>query len=93
MNKKKTLIEAFQDRVRAAITHLFWGRHESVRRRILEGKVRSHPHSPMELRKEVEEFLKKDSYRYIKDPESGIILLNEDGTPKRERCLGRPVND
>lgn len=91
--KEKSLVEIFQDRIRAAIAHLFWGRHESVRKRIQEGKVRFHPHSPMELRKELEEFLKKDSYRCIKDPESGIIILNEDGTPKRERCLGRPISD
>ena len=84
-------IESFHDRIRRAISHLFRSRHESIRRREREGKIRTRPHSPRELRKEVEEFLKEDSFRYTKDPESGIILLNKDGTPKKERCLGRPI--
>ena len=87
----RTFTKIFQDRIRAAIAHLFWGRHRSVKKRIQEGKVRFHPHSPMELRKEMEEFLSKDSFRYVKDPESDIIVLNEDGTPKKERCLGKPI--
>ena len=89
----KSIIETFNDRIKRAISHLFRSRHESVRRRMLEGRIRTRPHSPRELQKEVEEFLKEDSFRCIKDPESGIILLNEDGTPKKERCLGRPIHE
>lgn len=91
--EKPKLLDIFQDRIKTAIVHLFRGRHESVRRRMLEGKIRTRPHSPRELRKELEEFLKEDSYRWTKDFETGIIILDKNGEPKKEKCLGRPIHE
>ncbi len=90
---KPTILDVLHNRVKAAIAHLLRSRHSAMRERMLEGKIRTRPHSPRELRRELEEFLKEDSFRCTKDPETGIIILNEDGSPKKEKCLGRPINE
>ncbi len=90
---KPKILDVLHNRVRAAIAHLLRSRHSEMRQRMLEGKIRTRPHSPRELQREIEEFLKEDSFRYVKDRECDIILLNEDGTPKKEKCLGRPINE
>lgn len=88
-NKLRELL--FKEKVVNAYAQLRKQSPERMKKRLKEGKLRFQPLSEGEMRKEMEDFIKEGSWRYVRDPETGEIVFDEKGKPKVEKCIGEAV--